>query len=155
MKNRFTGVLICLLLIQMLSGYFNSLSFAQTNQERCEAYEACTNSNGVLITNRFFALQFQYDRQTGRLLIDFDQTGGNFEVREKKNKVVLIDRMCGVRLIATNFVLVTEDSNGLYEVKNPTRPVGIIMRGGCKAPFREDEMNFRIDWKDATEVDDL
>ncbi len=118
MKKRFSGVLIGLCLSLILSGNFASLSFAQ----ECDAYEVCTNSNGMLIENVYSALQIRYDKLTGQLVVDFDQNRGGFKIREGKKRVGLIDKICNVKFLAENFKKVPGQV-GEYAVKNDKKPV--------------------------------
>ncbi len=122
MKKRFTGVLVGLGLSLVLLGNFTTLSFAQAPQEQCDAYQVCTNNNGMLIENPFFALQIRYDKQTGQLDVDFDQNMQRFKLQEGKKRVGLIDKICGVKIIAENFKKVPFGV-GEYTVKNDKKPV--------------------------------
>jgi hypothetical protein len=122
MKKRFTGVLIGLGLSLILLGNFSSLGFAQTIEEQCGAYEVCTKDNGMLIENLFFNLKIQYDNQTGRLVVDFDQNRGGFEIREGKKMVGFRDTICGAEFIADNFKKVPFVI-GEYTVKDDKKPV--------------------------------
>ncbi len=122
MRKRFTGVLIGLGLSLILLGNFASVSLAQTKQEQCDAYEVCTKSNGMLITNFFFGLEIRYDDDTGQLLVEFDENRGGFEIREGKKRIGLLDKFCGAQFIAKNFKKVPF-SVGEYTVKNDKKPV--------------------------------
>ncbi len=122
MKKRFSGVLIGLCLSLILSGNFASLSFAQTIDEECDAYEVCTNSNGMLIENVYSALRIRYDKLTGQLIVNFDENMERFKLREGKRKVGLIDKICNVKILAENFKKVPGLA-GEYTVKNDKKPV--------------------------------
>ena len=121
MKKRFTGVLIGLALLLILSGNFNRLSFAQTPKEQCDEYKVCAKSNGMLITNLFFGLEIQYEDDTGRLRVVFDENRGGFEIREGKKRVGFRDEICGVQLIAENFKKVPGQL-GEYTVNDDKKP---------------------------------